>query len=204
MKVDFVLTDRWDEQTNGSEVWKTRVNELTKATLRDFFPNDTAFEIPCEGRRGSCTADMLSFKGYVHRWLSVVTQVAPFTRETILPVLANSAAKAVAQCTGGETGRKCGFYWASGEFVDPSTDHTSGAGEQMSVLGAVSSLLITEADPPATNRTGGISKGDPNAGSEGGPREHAAITMADKAGAGILTTLMLTSVLGMWAWMSID
>lgn len=199
----YLLTDR-GKQTNGSQTWRTRVDELTKATLRDFFPNDTAFEMPCEGRRGSCTADMLSFKGYVHRWLSVVSQVAPFTRDDILPVLRTSATAAVAQCTGGETGRKCGFYWSSGQFVDPSTDRTSGAGEQMSVLAAVSSLLIEDADPPATNKTGGISKGNPNAGSEGGPREHGSITTGDRAGAGILTMILLGSALGMWGWMSID
>jgi len=147
---------------------------------------------------------MLSFKGYLHRWLSVVTQIAPFTRESILPMLRQSAAAAVAQCTGGQTGRKCGFYWSTGQFVDPSVDKTSGAGEQMNVLAAVSSLLIDDADPPATNRTGGTSKGNPNAGSEGGPREHGAITTGDRAGAAILTIVLLGSAISMWGWMSLD
>ncbi|KAG6057957.1 hypothetical protein E4U32_004842 [Claviceps aff. humidiphila group G2b] len=90
--------------------------------------------------KGTCTPDMLSFKGYVRRWLSVITQVAPYTRETILPILRKSTEAAVKQCTGGQTGRQCGFYWNLGEFVDPAVDRTTGAGEVMNVLAAVSSL----------------------------------------------------------------
>ncbi|KAK1760280.1 glycoside hydrolase [Echria macrotheca] len=188
------------------DVWKDRIDKLLVGIKRDFFPENIAYELPCEGRKGACTADMLSFKGYVHRWLAVATQVAPFTRDEILPMLRTSTEAAVKQCTGGDTGRRCGFYWSEGVFVDPAVDKTSGAGEQMSVLAAVSSLLIEDADPPATNLTGGISRGDPNAGSRSrdtidtlGP-----ITTADRAGAAILTILVLGSSIGMWSWMSIS
>ncbi|GAB1318297.1 Mannan endo-1,6-alpha-mannosidase [Madurella fahalii] len=190
--------------TNGSKVWESRVSNLLTGILRDFFAEGVAFEIPCEGRQGACTADMLSFKGYVHRWMSTVTKVAPFTREKILPVLRNSTEAAVRQCTGPPTGRRCGFYWSSGVFVDPDVDKTSGAGEAMNVLAAVSSLLIDEADPPATNLTG-ISKGDPNAGSRSrGPIEPMApITGGDRAGAAMLTILILGSAISTWSWMSL-
>ncbi|KAL2192667.1 glycoside hydrolase family 76 protein [Corynascus similis CBS 632.67] len=190
--------------TNGEEVWKSRVDNLLKGLLRDFFPNNIAFELPCEGRKGACTADMLSFKGYVHRWLAVVTKLVPYTAETILPVLRTSTEAAVRQCTGGETGRRCGFYWSEGVYVDPAVDKTSGAGEAMDVLAAVSSLLIEEADPPATKHNG-LSKGDPNAGSRSrGPTEPLApITAGDRAGASILTLLILGGFIGTWGWMSI-
>lgn len=148
---------------------------------------------------------MLSFKGYVHRWLAVVTQIAPHTAETLRPILAESAAAAAAQCTGGESRRKCGFYWSTGEFVNPDRDDTSGAGEAMNVLAAVSSLLIDEADPPATNTTGGISRGDPNAGNGGGHngmRQLKPITTGDRAGAGILTAVVIGAMVGMFVWMS--
>ena len=145
---------------------------------------------------------MLSFKGYVHRWLAVVTQIVPQLQEKILPVLQTSTEAAVKQCTGGKSGRACGFYWSDGVFVDPAVDETSGAGEQMSVLAAVSSLLIGDAEPPVTNRTGGISKGDPNAGKESHDTpEPDPITQADKAGAGVLTFLILSSALGTFVWM---
>ncbi|KAG6117695.1 hypothetical protein E4U13_000842 [Claviceps humidiphila] len=134
---------------------------------------------------------MLSFKGYVHRWLSVITQVAPYTRETILPILRKSTEAAVKQCTGGQTGRQCGFYWNLGKFVDPAVDRTTGAGEVMNT------------GPPVTNGTGGTSKGNPNAGGkDNGERPPKPITMADKAGAGFVTFLMLGGAVGTFVWMS--
>jgi mannan endo-1,6-alpha-mannosidase len=191
--------------TNGSDVWRGRVENLLDSTIRDFFPNNTAYEIACEPNKGGCTADMLSFKGYVHRWMAVVTQVAPFTQPIILPLLKQSTQAAVNQCTGGETGRKCGFYWTSGEFVDPGVDHTTGAGEQMNVLAAVSSLLIDQTEPPTTNSTGGTSKGDYSAGGSpiaGNDKELRPITTGDRAGAGILTFVVLSAGLGLFGWMS--
>lgn len=191
--------------TNGSEVWGSRVSNLLNSTIRDFFINNTMYEIACESTKGGCTADMLSFKGYVHRWMAVVTQVAPFTRDIILPLLRQSTQAAVNQCTGGETGRRCGFYWTGGVYVDPAVDSTTGAGEQMNVLAAVSSLLIDDAEPPATNFTGGTSKGDYTAGGDAtahSPKEFKPITTADKAGAGILTAVVLGTGMGLFGWMS--
>ncbi|OAA44158.1 Mannan endo-1,6-alpha-mannosidase [Metarhizium rileyi] len=191
--------------TDGGQKWKTALDGLLDSTLKTFFPNDVAYEVPCEGKdgRGICTPDMLSYKGYVHRWLAVTTQVAPYTRDKILPVLTKSAQAAVKQCTGGATQRQCGFYWGLGRFVDPNIDHTTGAGEQMNVLAAVSSLLIEKAEQPVTNETGGTSKGNPNAGGrDNGERPLKPVTSADKAGAGFLTFLLLGSGLGMFVWMS--
>ncbi|KAG6094167.1 hypothetical protein E4U14_008551 [Claviceps sp. LM454 group G7] len=66
--------------------------------------------------------------------------------------------------------------------------------EVMNVLAAVSSLLIDETGPPVTNGTGGTSKGNPNAGGkDNGERPPKPITMADKAGAGFVTFLMLAA-----------
>lgn len=191
--------------TDGSDVWKTRLQKLTEALFRDFFPKNVAFELPCETRHGACTPDMLSFKGYVHRWMATVAQVAPFMKDTILPVLKTSAEAAAKQCTGGTSGRVCGFYWSEGVFVDPSVDHTTGAGEHMNVLAAVSSLLIEDADPPATNGTGGISKGDPYAGtgSRGAKEEVKPITTADRAGAAICTVLLLAGGIAVWVFMNL-
>ncbi len=190
--------------TNGSALWKGRVDNLLTGILRDFFPEGVAFELPCEGRQGACTADMLSFKGYVHRWMAVVTKIAPHTADKILPVLRTSAEAAAKQCTGGDTGRRCGFYWSGGVYVDTAVDKTSGAGEAMSALAAVSSLLIDEAPAPVTNATG-ISKGDNNAGSRsrGTAEPLAPITTADRAGAAILTMLILGGAIGSWSWMSL-
>lgn len=146
---------------------------------------------------------MLSFKGYVHRWLSVVSQIAPYTSDRILPILKTSAEAAVKQCTGGPTGRRCGFYWSAGKFIDPGTDKTTGAGEAMDVLAAVSSLLIGEVAPPVTNSTGGTSKGNPNAGGKDNLETILLpATTADKAGAAIITILLLGGGISLFVWMS--
>lgn len=185
------------------EKWEERTHKLLDAGIRKFFNKGAHFEVPCEGGK-HCTTDMLSFKGYVARWMSVVSQIVPSTREKIIPTLRKSAEKAVAQCVGGATGRQCGFYWASGEFRDPAADKTTGAGEQMNVLAAVSSLLIGSADPPATNSTGGISQGNPNAGSRSKHYgEPTPITTGDRAGAGILTVLLAGGGLALFSWMSL-
>lgn len=144
---------------------------------------------------------MLSFKGYLHRWMSTATRVAPFIHDQVMTVLKTSTEAAVKQCTGGDSGRVCGFQWSSGVY-----DGTYGAGQQMNVLGAVSSLLIDSSIAPVTNMTGGTSVGNPNAGSDDGGYSQGALaplTTGDKAGAGILTFLILGCAVGTFGWMSL-
>ncbi|KAG5964223.1 hypothetical protein E4U56_002366 [Claviceps arundinis] len=187
------------------EKWKNRLDKLLAALLSSFFPNNIAFELPCEGMNGKgiCTPDMLSYKGYVHRWLAVVAQLAPHTKETISNTLRVSAQAAIRQCTGGSSGRECGFYWNYGKFVDPAKDKTTGAGEYMDVLAAVLSLLTENADPPLTNSTGGTSKGNPNAGGkDNGEKTTKPITMADRVGAGVITAVVLCVMGVLFIWMS--
>lgn len=149
----------------------------------------------------SCTADMLSYKGYLHRWMAVATQVAPFLADKILPVLKKSTEAAVSTCTGEANGRTCGFKWNTKAY-----DGSHGAGQQMNVLGAVSSLLIAQSPPPVTNMTGGTSQGDPEAGTHSDRNNKKGdlrpITAGDKAGASILTILVIVSAMGTFGWMS--
>lgn len=142
---------------------------------------------------------MKSFKGYIHRWYSTTTQIAPFTAERVLPILKKSAQAAIDVCTGGDSGRECGFQWASGKF-----DNSVGAGQTMSVLGAVSSLLIGDAKGPVSADTGGTSKGDPDAGNGGDDplRTFNKVSTGEKAGAGIITFVVLSAACGMFGWMS--
>ncbi|KAH8682116.1 family 76 glycosyl hydrolase [Xylariales sp. PMI_506] len=192
--------------TDGNEVWKARINGLLSRTFQYFFPDGVAFEPACEST-GSCNADMRSFKSFLHRWLGDVAILAPFTRATIEPILRSSVAAGVAQCTGGTNGRFCGFHWSSGVF-----DGVTGAGQQMNVLGGLTALLALDeggglnGQPFLTNTTGGTSIGDPNAGidSAESTRILADITTGDRAGAGILTTVLIAACLGVWGWMSFD
>ncbi|KAH6874760.1 glycoside hydrolase [Thelonectria olida] len=185
--------------TNGAQKWKDRLDNLLNATLNTFFPDNIAYEIACEDH-DTCTTDMFSFKGYVHRWLSVTAKLAPHTSTTILPVLATSAEAAIKQCTGGDNGRTCGFKWKSGVF-----DGKIGVGQQMNVLAAVSSLLMEKTPAPVTAKTGGTSKGNSDAGTGGDGKYLGGdkpLSTGDKAGAGIITFLVLAGACGMFGWMS--
>jgi mannan endo-1,6-alpha-mannosidase len=185
--------------------WKTRLDNLITACLSTFFPKGVAYEVSCEFALGGsvCKTDMLSYKGYLTRWLAVVTQIAPHTAPKLLDPLRKTAEAAAKQCTGAPTGRKCGFYWAEGKFIDPSVDKTTGAGEAMDSLAAVSSLLIGSVAPPVTNGTGGTSKGNPNAGGrDDGIKPPVVVTTADRAGAAILTIVVLAGGMSVFAWMS--
>ncbi|CAM1500569.1 Fc.00g097310.m01.CDS01 [Cosmosporella sp. VM-42] len=186
--------------TNGSAKWEGRVSKLLNNTLNVFFKQNIAVEVACENH-DTCTTDMLSFKGYVHRWMSQVTKVAPFTASIIYPVLKTSTQAAITQCTGGDTGRACGFKWASGVY-----DGKTGAGQTMNVLGAISAILQEKTKAPVTAESGGTSEGDPNAGSGGGDdfqKHDKPIGTGDKAGAGILTFIVLASACSMFGWMSL-
>ncbi|KAI1183155.1 glycoside hydrolase family 76 protein [Nemania serpens] len=193
----FILGAAYMYNYTGDPKWETRVNGLINATFKVFFPNDTAYEVACEGVM-TCTTDMLSFKGYVHRWMTTMTQIAPFTAPIVLPVLRKSAQAAVNQCTGGTNGRTCGFKWASGAF-----DGNVGAGQTMDVLAAVSSLLIGQSKTPVTNATGGTSVGDANAGIGSGSitDDLPTVTTGDKAGAGVLTAVIILTAAAAFGWM---
>jgi mannan endo-1,6-alpha-mannosidase len=172
-----------------------RVSGLVDGMERDFFPKGVAYELPCEA--GWCGTDQLAFKGFVHRWMAYTMVLVPDLRSKILPILTSSAKAAVSQCTGGDNGRMCGFHWSSGKF-----DGKVGAGQQMSVLGALISLLAVDAPEPVTNKTGGTSQGNPDAGIIGSvDLKLPDITTGDKAGAGVLTVAAIAIAVGSLYWM---
>ncbi|KAK3303085.1 glycoside hydrolase family 76 protein [Chaetomium strumarium] len=187
--------------TNGSDKWKTRVEGLLNHTIEFFFPEGIMVERACELEdRVQCNVDQHSFKGYMHRSLATVAIVAPFTRDAILKVLRSSTEGAVSSCLDDGT---CGFRWNTGSY-DGDVDKGP-AGQQMSVLAALSTLLINQQkvlEGPLTNDTGGTSKGDPNAGIDYNEiTPLAPITTGDRAGAGIVTVVVLTTLLGSLVWM---
>jgi mannan endo-1,6-alpha-mannosidase len=169
-----------------------------------FFANDTniMFEVACE-TPGNCLVDQRSFKAYLARWLAATTQIAPFTYDQIIPRLQASARAAALSCTGGNNGTACGLKWTKGTF-----DGSFGVGEQMAAMEVFQSNLISRVAAPVTDSTGGTSKGDPGAGLE--PPNPAAVidmtvaTVGDRAGAGILTGLLLIAMIGVQYWMVTD
>ena len=113
--------------------------------------------------------------------------------------LRGSAIAAAKQCTGGERGITCGTRW-----YEDGWDGTYGVGQQMNALEVFQSNL-----EDLSNATGGTSRGNPAAGTGpdggsgggggGGPNSIQPITTGDRAGAGILTAMVVVFVLG-GAW----
>ena len=120
----------------------------------------------------------------------------PWTYDTIIPLLQSSAQAAATSCTGGDDGNTCGMVWTTGTW-----DGQTGVGEQMSALEVIQSNLIDSVPGPVANGSGGISVGDPSAGTGGDNIFYEPITTGDKAGAGILTFLLLLGLVGGTWWL---
>ena len=149
----------------------------------------------CEAS-GKCNVDQRSFKAYLTRWLAATAELAPFTHETIISKLATSAASAIKTCTAGNSGTQCGLKWTA-----RANDGSLGVGEQMAALEIVQSNLVDKAPGWASAVKGtGTSTGDVNAGSSSKTTMDELIvgktTAADRAGAAILTALMIIGVIG--------
>ncbi|PKS09526.1 hypothetical protein jhhlp_004143 [Lomentospora prolificans] len=172
--------------------WKDRVDGLLKGA-EIFFKgdnNDIMTELACE-TVDRCNIDQQSFKAYFSRWLANVVKWYPETSEKVMPWLRASSVAAAQQCTGGDNGRMCGLKWNNGGKWDGST----GLGQQMAALEVTLSNLIHESRSPVTANSGGTSQGNPDAGSGDIGRNadivFRPITAGDRAGAGILTALVL-------------
>lgn len=99
------------------------------------------------------------------------------------------------------------------KWTDQKWDGSRGLGEQMSTLEVLQSNLIHEVAPPVTDANGGTSIGNPAAGSgpngvgggisQGrmGDMRTREISTADRAGAGVLTTLFLAGLVGCTSWL---
>lgn len=152
------------------------------------------------------TSVLCRFKAYLARWMAASSNVAPFLSDLIAPYLAASALAAAASCSGGTDGVTCGTKWFS-NTSDPTVtwDNTWGVGQQLCALEVIQSNLITKVQGPLTNKTGGTSTGDDSAGSSGDsdPTAMKKVTDSDRAGAAILTIIVLAGWLGAMIWLII-
>lgn len=181
------------------EEWRTHTQGLIDGA-KVFFDGDIMYEVACEPA-GTCNIDQQSFKAYLARWMAASTKVAPWTSEQLLPLLAASATAAAQSCVGGDNGQMCGTKWNYQGY-----DGGLGVGQQMNALEVIQSNLITKVGGPKGNGTGAISQGDVSAGTgaeSGPPAVQEAITTGDRAGAGILTALVIVGLLGGAWWMCV-
>jgi len=183
----------------GDDKWKDRTTGILTQLTNVFFPqNGIMKEVACEDN-GKCDIDQQSFKAYLARFLGSTIKVAPFTNDAIMKLIKTSAQAAVKACSGGTDGNQCGLKWTTGTF-----DGLTGVGEQMAVLEILQSNLQPFSPGPLAANSGGTSVGNPSAGGAGDTKVVPldSITTADKAGAGILTTLVLIATFGGSWWMA--
>ncbi|RGP67880.1 hypothetical protein FSPOR_5715 [Fusarium sporotrichioides] len=188
-----------------SQVWKDRLDNLLEG-VRVFFTGpqkNIMTEVACESVK-LCNLDQKSFKAYLSRWLAVTTQWAPHTHDFIMPLLRASAVAATDVCTGGENGRMCGLYWNKNKFEGDVT-----VGQQMAALEVTLACMIQDRPAPLTKNTGGTSKPNPGGGSADIGRtipdlEYDPLPAGDKAGAAILTVLVITGLLALVMWIFLD
>ncbi|AET37700.1 putative mannan endo-1,6-alpha-mannosidase Ecym_1474 [Eremothecium cymbalariae DBVPG len=187
--------------TNGDPVWETRLRQILGGARAFFFRNNIMYERACQDNK-ICNNDQRSFKSIFSRMLAVTSVLAPFTRETIDPLLEASAAAAAASCSGGKDGETCGLDWTTGSW-----DGYYGLGEQASALEVIQNLLIHTKAPPLTKNAGGTSNGDPGAGL-GTPMDnvlHSRLNIGskDRIKAALITAVCLGLLVGTALWMVI-
>jgi mannan endo-1,6-alpha-mannosidase len=181
------------------------LNAILAGVIKVFFNANTKIisEVGCEPEN-NCNTDGLTFKSFTLRWMALCAQLVPSTADLIWPYIQASAEGAAGQCDGGDTGTVCGYHW------DTTTwDGSTGVGQQMSALAAVGANMITVQNlfAPLTLKTGATSKGDASAGTgdpsavTGSPWLTKKITTGDRAGAGILTALLLAYTVGGAYWL---
>lgn len=148
------------------------------------------------------TNHLNSFKSYFIRFMAASTKWMPQLYDQFQPYFAASATAAAQSCTGsvdGVEGNACGMKW----FQD-GWDGTYGFGQQMDALQTLQANIIQQAPPPVTAANGGITSGDNSAGTGGDDSAldgFGKITTASRAGAGILTALVLIAWGGAVWWM---
>ncbi|KAJ4140069.1 hypothetical protein NW768_001421 [Fusarium equiseti] len=188
-----------------SQVWKDRLDNLLEG-VKVFFTgpqSNIMTEVACESVK-LCNLDQKSFKAYLSRWLAVTTQWAPHTHDFIMPLLRTSAIAATNVCTGGENGRMCSLYWTKNTFEGDVT-----VGQQMAALEITLACMIQDRPAPLTKNTGGTSKANPGGGSADIGRtipdlDYDPLPAGDKAGAAILTVLVVTGLLALMTWIFLD
>ncbi|QIX01022.1 hypothetical protein AMS68_006539 [Peltaster fructicola] len=176
----------------NSTIWKDRVTAIWNTSSSVFFNSAKVMtEVACESNSPvNCNTDQLSFKASYSRFLAqTASAIRPWLSDSINTYLAASASAAAAQCIGGTSGSDCGTLW----FNNGKWDGTTGVGQEMSAMQVIQSNLVKYSKLAVTNTTGGTSQGNPSAGTQDANPQvvYAAITTGDKAGAGILTAIII-------------
>lgn len=179
--------------------WLTRATNIW-GRAKVFFMDGTniMYEAACQPT-AQCNNDERSFKGIFSRFLGLTCLMAPTLNDEIQTYLEATTTGILTSCTGGTDGHTCGLNWGNGSW-----DGYYGLGEQMSALEALQNRLIWNKPGPLTTSTGATSTGNGSAGTSSSKTttvNELTITGKDRAGAGILTAVILLVLLATAWWM---
>lgn len=181
--------------------WLDRAEKIWGRSKVFFMDNTTImYEAACQPTL-KCNNDQRCFKGIYSRFLGLTCLMAPTLNEEIQNHLELTTPGVLQSCTGGSDGHTCGMAWSYSGW-----DGYYGMGEQMSALEALQNRLIWTKQGPLTSDTGASSSGNGSAGLDSATdlvQNTLSIQTKDKAGAAILTVILVgLFLLSAW-WMII-
>ncbi|CAN3374163.1 hypothetical protein DIURU_000898 [Diutina rugosa] len=185
----------------GDDKWKDRAHSIMHAGMT-YFVDSKGFmqETTCAPSK-RCNNDQRSFRSLWSRGLQLTVALIPEFYDTVMPYIEKSAVGAAKSCSGGSDGITCGMDWSIGSW-----DNMWGLGEQMSALEVTLANLVNKKPPPYTAARGGSSQSQPDAGLNDVDytnKNAIKIETKDKAGAGVITAIVLLVLLGASIWMLI-
>lgn len=186
----------------GDAKWLNGAQEILDASSY-FFNNTSSGEIMTEmtcAPSGNCNNDQRSFRSLFARCISLTATLIPlFYNQIYNDWLTPSAKGAAASCSGGSDQITCGENWSINGW-----DGKYGLGEQMSALETIMGL-ITARNAPLTPATGGSNVGsDVSAGNSTKTSintNEIDVSGKDRAGAAVLTAVVLGTILAGSVWM---
>ncbi|GAB0131566.1 hypothetical protein EsDP_00000031 [Epichloe bromicola] len=132
------------EQTTEDK-WSQRTEKILDEAAKYFFTGkdkNIMWETECEPK-GNCNYDMITFKGYLSRFMWQTAQLMPSLREKVESLLVPTVKALTGTCTGGKTGHHCGMKWYVGGF-----DNVASFGGAMCAQEAVQGLLARDSALP--------------------------------------------------------
>lgn len=181
------------------EIWKTRAKLIMDAGLKYYVDKQGYMQETTCAPSKRCNNDQRLFRSLWLRCLHLTMHLIPETKGTIYPYIQKLAQGAANSCSGGSDGVTCGMDWSNATW-----DGYFGLGEQMLALEVILATLVDEVPAPFTADNGGSSKSVPDAGMNDVDytnKNTIDIEGKDRAGAGIITAVVLLVLLGCLIWM---
>ncbi|ANB11544.1 Dcw1p [Sugiyamaella lignohabitans] len=182
-------------------VWLDRLEMLWSRGKVFFNEDGIMYEAACQPSN-QCNTDQRCFKGIYSRFLGLTMLLVPSLQDEIMPLIQSSAKAAAASCSGGTDGHTCGLNWFKNGW-----DGVWGLGEQICALDTFNTLLINTRPGPLTEKSGGPSGGFGAAGLNSSDNvltvDELTIGTKDKAGAGVITAIVIIGLLATSWWMLI-